>query len=56
MQGLYSIAAPRTVALSHRKPPSTGISRDISSGQDSDKRNAEYFELLDYIFVNYNIM
>ena len=42
-QCLPFMAAPSTVALSHRKPASAEIPRDTCSGQYNEQRRAPYF-------------
>ena len=46
MQYHRFVVARTVVALSRRKPAFAGASRDTCSGEDSDKRTAQYVELL----------
>ena len=46
MQYHRFVVAPTAAVLSHRRPASAGASRDTCSGEDSDKRAAQYVELL----------
>jgi len=46
MQYHSFVVARAAVVLSRRKPASAGASRDTCSGEESDKRAAQYVELL----------